>query len=198
MPGPTRGHVAGHAFALLAGGFLLYILLWYLLDPPPTYSCSEPRPAELRELTERRTSYLLVAVPLLIGYGAWLGSTAWRATSARNRSRGKPARPGRVAIAFAAVLVPLWTFLIGAAFVEREIGGSLFYGFLFSAPGLALVGLCAIALFILVPLGAARGTPWHGHVESISILMLWAGLLSILPGLCVLAAVAGKDATLFC
>jgi hypothetical protein len=197
VPEPTRGHVAGQAFALLAGGFLLYIVLWYLLDPPPTYSCTEPWPAEMLELNERRGDYLLVALPILIAYGAWLGSTAWRAAAARNGAQGRPTRPGNVVLTFSALLVPLWAYLVGTGLTEQEVGEAYFYGLFFGALGLALVALCAIALCVLA-LGATRRPSWLGPIESISVLMLWAGLLSVLPALCVLAAVAGKDATLFC
>jgi hypothetical protein len=194
----VRGRAVAQPLVLLAVGLLLYVLLWYSLDHPPTYSCSDPTDGELQELDERRGDFLLVAAPLLVGYGAWLGTAAWRLAAERNRRRGKIARPGRLALGLAAALVPLWALLIGAAFTDDRVGGTLLYGFLLGAPGVLLVGLCTVALLTLFASRAATRAPWSDRAESISVLMLWAGLLSALPYLGVAVAIAGKDATLWC
>lgn len=186
------------SLALFLGGLVLYIMVWELLDPPPTWNrCAPPSSSELAELSARRNNFLLVAVPLVTVYAIWLASRAWTWAADRRARQGHERRPGRIAHGATVVLGSVWLLLVGSAFIGDEVGGATFWGFL-----LAAAGAVVSAALVIGVLAGAFHSPTRSRsedvIDSLSVGLLWSILFCGVPVFFIGIAIAGKDATLWC
>jgi hypothetical protein len=186
------------SLAILLGGIALYVVVWEVLDPPPTWTrCPMPSSSELAELSARRDDFLPLAVPPIAAYTIVLAAYAWRWAGARRARQGHEHRPGRLARGVAVVLGGLWSLLIAHAFTGDAVGGSIFWGF-FLAAATAVV---SASLAFAVLLGAFH-SPVRSRsrdvIDSVWVGLSWSVLLTAVPLFLVVVAVVGKDTTFVC
>lgn len=187
------------ALALLLGGLLLYLLVWKLLDPPPTWNhCVPPSEAELAELSARRHDFLLLAIPLVTAYCILLASRAWTWAAERRARQGHERRPGRLAVTATITLGPLWLLLLGDAFLGNEVGGAIFWGFVLAAAGVVSSAALAVGVILAAAIRGQALSRWEDVLDSLSVGLAWSILLFGMPLFFIVVTVAGKDTTLSC
>jgi hypothetical protein len=190
---PWRGSVL-----LLLGGLTFTAVLWGLLDPPPTWHCASPSPSRLAELNAQRAEFLRHAVPLAVPGSTLLAAWARQWAADRRARQGYARRPGRLARFATIVLGPLWILLVGQAALAGNAGPAILVGFLLTTAGLALAIVTAVGVAFL-GLFDARTRPRSAEAfDSLLVGAVWSALLFALPLLLVLAAAAGRQATIWC
>jgi hypothetical protein len=186
------------SLAFLFGGFVLYVVLWQMFDPPPTWTrCPQPSALELSELSARRGNFLPVAIPLVTLYAILLAWCAWTCAADRRARQGHKRLPGRLVGSAMIILVPLWGLLVGHAFVGSAIGGAIFWGFILAGAGtLTSVGL-AVGVFAGLFHSPSRSRS-EDVMDSLAVGLTWSLLLFAVPLFFIGVGVAGKDATFVC
>lgn len=186
------------AAALLIGGLLLYVLVWDILDPPPTWTrCSPPSPPELAELSARRDDFLPVAVPLVTAYAILLAACAWIWAANRRARQGHKRHPGRLAIGATLVLGLVWGLLIAHAYIADAIGGAIFWGFFLASAGAVLSAVLAVGVLAGLFHSPTRSRS-EDVIDSLSVGLTWSILLFGVPLFFIAVGVVGKDGTLWC
>lgn len=186
------------SLALLLGGLLLYVVVWDMLDPPPTWTqCPLPSPPVLAELSTRREDFLPVAVPLVAAYAILLASCAWVWAANRRARQGRKRRPGRLAVGATLILGPAWGLLVGLAYSSDAVGGAIFWSVVLA--GLGAIVSAVLAVGVLAGLFRSPTRPRSEDViDSLSVGLAWSMLLVGVPLLFVGIGVVGKDATMWC
>jgi hypothetical protein len=184
---------------LALGSAVLSLLVLELLDRPGTFNrCSHPGPSERSELADRRDEYLRIALPLLAVYGAWVASRAWKWTADRRYPQSKARRPGSIPLAGALVFGVLWAVVLGSAFASDEVGGAVFLGVLVAIAGLLSVAIVALVITGIGFFRSGRKVRAEDVGDAVSAGLAWTILLVAWPFLILLAAIAGKDSTMWC